>query len=87
VNLDKAIIKIGKAMGKAKYHDYMGGAMLPDGNLNAAQTIALLFNISSDEVNNRLNRIMNTEHKKIIDEQCQRVKKSEMMSKKKKKKK
>jgi len=74
MNLDKAIIKVGKAMGGAKFDDAMGGAMLPDGNIDAAKAISLIYGVSYEEVRSKLNRLMNEEYKKKCEEHNASVK-------------
>lgn len=85
MSLDKAIKKIGKAMGDAKYGDAMGGAMLPHGELGTAQTLSILFGANYESVRSQLYAIMDAEYKRIIDKQNRRVRKLEKSNKKKKK--
>ena len=58
----QAISKVGKKMGKVKYHNYMSGAMVPSGNISVAMTIAIIFGIDNLRVDRLLNDIMNKDH-------------------------
>ncbi len=76
--LDQAIKKIGKAMGEAKYDDAMGGAMLPSGNLDAADTLSIVFGVNSKSIEVRLREAMDIAYKRIIDVEYRRVKRKRL---------
>lgn len=61
MTLDKAIRKVGKEMGSAKYGHAMMGSMLPCGEIGAAKTLAVLFDDSVGSIEGRLHKIMDVE--------------------------
>jgi hypothetical protein len=77
MNLNLAIKKVGKAMAKAKFNRFMGGAMLPHGDIGTAGTVSAIFGISYKEADTRLSGVMSAEYKKICDEHYDRVRKIE----------
>ncbi len=53
----EAITKVGKEMGKYKYHSYMEGAMLPRAELSEAHVIKVLFGGSIKAIEEHLYRV------------------------------
>lgn len=73
MDLNEAIKKVGKVMGETKFHRYMNGGMIPNGDIGTAETISTIFGVTYEEVNVRLNKAMNTEYKKILENHLSKV--------------
>jgi len=78
VSLGRAIERVGKAMGTAKFDDAMGGAMLPSGDLSAAGAISVIFGISYEEARARLRPVEAAQYKKACEKHAEYVRRSEI---------
>ena len=84
MNLIKAISKVGKAMGEAKFHNYMSGTMLPSGEIGAARALAIAFGTSIEKVDLLLSKEQKQEFERLQKEQFREAKEAERKWQKKK---
>ena len=75
MNFNQAIKKIGRAMGKAKYHDTMSGTLFPKGNLDAESAIAIIYDVDRSVVAGRLHMIVSAECQRQFDKMWKDAKK------------
>jgi hypothetical protein len=77
MNLAKAVSKVGRAMGEAKFHNHMSGSMLPSGEIGAARALAIAFGISVEKVDLLLSKKQKQEFERLRKKQFREFKKME----------
>jgi hypothetical protein len=61
-----ALREVSKRLGRSKYNDYMGGAMMPVGDLTEAEVLSIVFGGKSDDWQKELDFHSEREFKRLL---------------------
>jgi hypothetical protein len=74
MDLKFAVLAVGKKMGNTMFHNYMGGAMIPQSEIGAAATLATIYGMSEEYFEGQLHMIAKQEFDKLRKEQARKIK-------------